>query len=268
MKYYVYQLRASDEQDPFYIGKTFEGSRRMLEHRYNSKKNNRMVSTKIRSIQKRGCEVLKETISEFDCEKDALKEEIVLIFKYGRRDIGTGILCNHTIGGEGTVGHKVSVETRRKMSLAKMGNKINVGRKRLDNIVRHGKKVAMFSIDGQYITTFDSMGIAQKQTGVRKSCISLCCLGKIRKVELPNSSGFARFAFDDGTRQLPPVETGHSGKGEVIQLTRDQKFVARFKHSKAAQEATGINGSSICACAQGKSKSAGKYLWKFAKDIG
>ncbi|MGA2886131.1 MAG: NUMOD3 domain-containing DNA-binding protein [Halobacteriota archaeon] len=84
-------------------------------------------------------------------EADALETEIVLIWYYGRKDLGTGILRNMTNGGEGyanpsadvrnnismrmkgntyMVGVRRTLETREKMGRAQIGNKKCLGRKR------------------------------------------------------------------------------------------------------------------------------------------
>ena len=61
-------------------------------------------------------------IQEFPSEVDALAAEAFLISYYGREDLGVGCLLNLTDGGEsGPCGYKASVETRRKMSLAHLG---------------------------------------------------------------------------------------------------------------------------------------------------
>jgi len=50
-------------------------------------------------------------VKEFECENDALFAEMFLVSLYGRLDNGTGILHNHTNGGEGQSGRKQSAET-------------------------------------------------------------------------------------------------------------------------------------------------------------
>jgi len=63
--------------------------------------------------------ILKQNLSE----EEAFQHEKYMIKVFGRKDIRTGILYNRTDGGEGTSGAIRSEETRKKLSLSKIGNK-------------------------------------------------------------------------------------------------------------------------------------------------
>ena len=106
MKYYVYAYLREDNS-PYYIGK----------------------GTKDRAFKKQGHTVSlppKERIkiiSENLTEQEAKFLEIDLIKKYGRKDLGTGILRNMTNGGEGSSGRIATTEMRKKLSKSNLGKK-------------------------------------------------------------------------------------------------------------------------------------------------
>jgi hypothetical protein len=121
-QYYVYQLRLETDDRPFYIGKG-KGDRKN-HHFYPSLVNKRSRKNHmIRAALASGVIVLTEILFDGLSEEQALAKEVELIALYGRRDSGTGILANHTDGGEGRSGHAHSDETRNAIRIARIGKK-------------------------------------------------------------------------------------------------------------------------------------------------
>ena len=98
--FYVYlYLRSSDSANgkkgtPYYVGKG-KGNRWIIPH-------GRLPVPKNKDY------IIK--IAENLSESDAFTLEIRMITEHGRLDLGTGILRNHTDGGDGTSGYKLTQE--------------------------------------------------------------------------------------------------------------------------------------------------------------
>lgn len=111
--FYVY-IYYTPDKIPIYVGKGT--GNRSNKHLYSN--TNVHLNNKIKKLKS---ENLKPIISIIECldEKDAFNKEKQLILEIGREDLGLGTLYNHTDGGEGI--SNPSIESRRKMSLAKLG---------------------------------------------------------------------------------------------------------------------------------------------------
>lgn len=122
--FYVYLLIDPETNLPFYVGKG-KGDRAKTHLRSSNLKENTLKSTKIKSLLSKNLEPKIMFIGESLTEAQAWELEVAKIAEYGRKDLGTGILCNHTDGGEGpsnripwNKGKKFSDESRKKMSVS------------------------------------------------------------------------------------------------------------------------------------------------------
>ena len=102
-KFYVY-LYLREDETPYYVGK--------------GKDDRAFKRRNMKSVQKPTDESRIVIQSKDLSEEDAFTLEKELIAKYGRKDIGTGILRNRTDGGDGPAGHIHTQESRNKMSVA------------------------------------------------------------------------------------------------------------------------------------------------------
>jgi hypothetical protein len=109
--YYVYAYLREDGT-PYYVGKG-QANRAWQKHR------NHKVPADDKIV------ILESDLTEVD----AFRLEKEYIAKYGRKDLGTGILRNMTDGGDGIMGHKHSEETKKKIALARVGKPTNLGKK-------------------------------------------------------------------------------------------------------------------------------------------
>lgn len=118
-RFYVYAFYDVFEDGlPFYIGKG--QSKRYLDHfKARFLAGDTMFYCKLRSMLASGNEPEVEFPAIMITSEAACELEIALIKQYGRRDLGTGCLCNHTDGGEGQAGRFMSFETREKISQTK-----------------------------------------------------------------------------------------------------------------------------------------------------
>lgn len=122
MNYYVYLLIDPNTQLPFYVGKG-KGKRATTHFQESSLKHRSRKNAKIKSLLVENKNPIIEYVLENVGEHDAFDEEIRLIKHYGRLDLGSGILTNHTNGGDGASGAKHSPESIESMRQKKIGVK-------------------------------------------------------------------------------------------------------------------------------------------------
>lgn len=99
--------------EPFYVGKGKDN--RAWDHLRLDKKS--YFVNKLKSMIERGIQPIIGIYGGLD-EEFAFFLEQELISKFGRRDLGTGTLCNQTDGGDGFSGGRHTEESKRKIAEA------------------------------------------------------------------------------------------------------------------------------------------------------
>ena len=100
--YIVYELWDLERNEPFYVGKTFEGSGRLSQHITESKKKKYSKHHRMLSIGENNVDF--RVVFSSENEAEVFQKEIELIESYGRRDRNTGCLLNLCDGGDGPRG--------------------------------------------------------------------------------------------------------------------------------------------------------------------
>lgn len=127
--------------------------------------------------------------------------------------------------------------------------------------------------------TYSSMAEASSATGVQKSSICNCCKGKSR------TAGGFHWAYYDSDKDSSYYADllNQQVRDRAKAYKRSDKYLAMLseRSSKsvrcvetgmvypsqlAAQKATGIGKSEICACCKGRQHTAGGYHWEYAEE--
>lgn len=124
MMFYVYVYFDPERNIPMYVGKGKDT--RCKVHLKNA--TNKQLKNRISALKAIGLKP--EIVVKFQPDEDAaLREEIALISKYGRRDLNTGTLYNMTDGGEGKSGWIPTPQTRAKISESNRNPSVSVRQK-------------------------------------------------------------------------------------------------------------------------------------------
>lgn len=207
---------------------------------------------------------------------------------------------NCTLGGDGTLGFKLSEEHKKKIYRGKGWHhseetKNKISKKRLgrklsketiekikearakqvfteeyyknlrESMKKFRKKVAQYDFDGNLVNIYDSITIASEKTGINDSSISSVCHNKRQSAggyywRFVNNNEIINSKID---LQINIRAIEESKPKSVIQYDKNGNVVAKYNSIREASKLTGIVLSSIVETCKGKRRTAGGYIWRY-----
>lgn len=252
-----------------YIGQTINEDRRKLQHKRAAFNENHKEYDKpfYRALRKYGWdsfeyEVL-NTISA-DMEKDLTDKLDALEIYY------IGLYDSYSNGYNSTIeGHSL-----RGINHPSYGTKLDEAHKAKLKVSR-ARIVSQYSLDGNYIDTYDSAAQASEITDADSSGIIAACRGKQK------SAGGYQWRYGFSEKSIPPVSykeparTRKFGKDNprskpVYQYTLDYKLVRIWESGCQAEREAGYDSTKISRVCNHKlpyygKKNEDKYLWSFSE---
>ena len=134
------------------------------------------------------------------------------------------------------------------------------------------KRVMQYDLQGNYITFYDSLGEAEEKTGIIRTSISRCCIGKMYtaggfkwKYDEEFNNKYRKPAFRPITPKKPlKGYTKHQPKQwkKVYQYDKEWNYIKTFNSLTEAANEYGIKSviSKVCL---GKRPTAYGYRWSY-----
>ncbi len=251
-RFYAYVYRDSNGQ-PFYVGKG-SGVRAWKHlnscHNQTRRSYRTMFYTKLRKMLRENVVPTIEPIVSDVSESVAFQWERFFIVYWGRRDIGTGCLCNHTGGGEGLSGYVPSEKVRQKMrvlhtprlrqlAISQRGQTLSAEHRAKLSAAQTGRKHSQESIEKT----------ASAHRGRKRSPETRRRISEGRK----NPSDDCRAKISQA-RKIPAVATDPD-TGEELMVFNSALDASRF---------FGISNAAITACLKGHSRTSAGCGWRYA----
>lgn len=248
MKTNIYVLIDPRNNQIKYLGKT----NRELKVRFSahlSDKSNTKKTSWIKSLKSHN---LKPIIKLIDVVEDdwAFWEEYWII---NLKILGFDLL-NHTNGGEGMYGFKMSDETRAKLSKAFKGKRHSEEwKKRIG--ATNSIPIKVYTLDGIEKYLFDSATQACKELKLNRAHIAECCKGKLRSC----GDLVFRYAKDP----FDKYDIKWKSKSEILQLDKKGNLIKEWSSIIEAAKSFNIKAPNISRCLRGLRKTCRGFQWKY-----
>lgn len=155
-----------------------------------------------------------------------------------------------------TVGYNVNYGTRIKRIKEKEDfNIVNI---------KNRKRVARYSLDGEFIEEFNSMTEVEKKLGFHRPNISKCCNGHINSVY----DSIWVFRSENEKKEVQErIKRIAEFYRPVIMRDKNGFYIKEYPSITDASNELGINTGRICECCQGKRKTYKGYIFEYADEV-
>ena len=121
------------------------------------------------------------------------------------------------------------------------------------------RKVRMYSLDGEYIRTFDTLNEAAEYAGVGAQQIGRVCRGE----RFQSGGYFWAYECKAKMKIKPRVPIKPTNKRPVQQYTPEGILVAEYASVADAAKTLGLNSPNIIHNAKGETKMYKGYIWRY-----
>lgn len=121
--------------------------------------------------------------------------------------------------------------------------------------------IIQYTLDGKYVNEFESICEASRITNIDKGSISSCVGRKINTVE-----GFIFLKKGEilTKEHLSLISKREErSKRSILQISNKGIIIKEFKNAMEAEREIKVSNGSIYKCLNGKTKSAGGFIWKY-----
>lgn len=123
----------------------------------------------------------------------------------------------------------------------------------------YSRKVGKYSIDNEYICSYNSLTEAKEDTGCSISKISSVCRG-----ERKTTGGYIwKFESEAKVKVQPPYKKSENGYNKVVQYSLKMEYIAEYNSIIHASRETGISATCIRKNVNGFRYCVDNYIFKY-----
>lgn len=207
--YYVYSYTEPNKDRPFYIGKG-KGRRAWGHLRPGNQHKTTHFQNKLAKMLREGITPDVAVIYEDCTSREACDAERYFIRFFGRLDLGTGCLTNHTDGGEGAAGRNLSPEAKAKLIAANTGREVSPETRAKMSAANKGHQ--------------PSLETKAKMSAARQ--------GRSKSPE--HAAKLAVHLRDNGMSRRKPLQAIDPISGEIVKVYESRESAVRDGHKKGS----------------------------------